>query len=210
MDIRKAFLACAKYHKEQGELIDRILYTLCVNYPDHKAIGEINAKLWLIGRGFATGIERQIRSSGTQGSSLSKLAEHLLRNRTEIDAIIASLRQLSEPLDLDKLPGIVQEHGKFCRILSGITKHRKPVSFASKYLHFHSSAVPIFDSWVYGQAWKMRDREKLKAFPMPKGANPDFYWYCLCFWQVYSELRKLRPDVTVRLTECFLMWQASV
>src|SRR6516225_8308780 len=49
--------------------IDETLYDLCRRYPDHSDLRGINAKLWIIGRTYATGIERKIFTQGSQGSS---------------------------------------------------------------------------------------------------------------------------------------------
>jgi hypothetical protein len=42
------------------------LYRLCDEHPGHAHQAGSNAKLWLIGRGLATGVERQINSTGGQ------------------------------------------------------------------------------------------------------------------------------------------------
>jgi hypothetical protein len=191
MDIdRAAYLDCVKYHEREGMLLDRTLYQLCAEHPRHDTIGAVNAKLWLIGRGFATGIERHVRSFGTQGSSLGRVAEHLLRHRVEVDEIVQQLRELAEPIDVETLSKVVALHGQFCKLVSRIANGKKVlVSFASKYLHFHAPLVPIFDTWVYGQAWRMRQKATLVSFSPPKGAASPFYWYCLCLVVSYQGCR---------------------
>jgi hypothetical protein len=204
------YLASVDYYEKESSLLDRTLYRLCEEHPCHTDIGAVNAKLWLIGRGFSTGVERQIKSSGVPGSSLEKMAVHLRKNGNAVDQIIQDLRQLKEPLDLEKLQSVVAEHGKFCRLASRIAYgNRVLVSFASKYLHFHAPIVPIYDQWADWQAWRMRRKDNLMSFKLPKGGNEAFYWYCLCFWQVYANLRTVSDRVNVRLTECYLMWLAS-
>ena len=106
-DYKKAF---SYYYSELAPL-DEILYQLCRKYPDHSKKSHIHTKLWIIGRTYATGIERQIKSSGEQGSSLTKLEEHLYKNRKKVDAIFKRLLTISEPLNADKLKMIVREHG---------------------------------------------------------------------------------------------------
>lgn len=134
--------------KDWGRVLDQTFYALCKRHPSHRNIGEINAKLCLIGRGFATGMERQVRSTKKQGGSLDRMASHLLKHGTRIDRSINMLRQLHEPLNVNKLQVILAEHGKFCRLISPITYNRRSLaSFASKYLHFHAPIVPIYDNW---------------------------------------------------------------
>ncbi len=179
-------------------------------HPNHTHIGEITAKLWLIGRGFATGVERQIRSTRKQGGSLWKMVLHLKKHGKSIDEIVRRLKKIHEPLNVEKLRVVIAEHGRFCRIVSRIARRRHSlVSFASKYLHFHAPIVPMYDSWVGLQAWRMRGKENLDWFGCPKKANAAYYWYCVCFWQMYSELRRMTKPVNVRQAESYLMWLAN-
>jgi hypothetical protein len=83
-----SFLAAADAHERQWGLCDRTLYELCRTYPTHQDIAAVNAKLLFIGRVFASGVERNIRSANTQGSSLSTLAIHLNVNRVTLDGIV--------------------------------------------------------------------------------------------------------------------------
>jgi hypothetical protein len=143
------FRACIEAHRDGWDVVDQILYALCGEYPDHDRLPGVNAKVLLIGRGFATGVERHIYSEGTQGSSIATLVNHLYLNRREVDGIITCLREVREPLDPKKLRAIVSEHGKFCQLISKIArKENSLASFASKYLHFHCPVVPIYDSWA--------------------------------------------------------------
>jgi hypothetical protein len=187
-----------------------VLYELCRNHPGHDALSVVNAKSLLIGRAFATGIERHIKSSGSQGSSIGQLAAHLHRNSQVVDGIIKRLRKFKEPLNLHSLSVVVSEHGKFCKLLVKISRNGNvPASFASKYLHFHCPVVPIYDRWAYDQARRRRKPEGLRAFEKPADAHGHYYWYSLCFWQHYCHLRALVPTVTVRMAEFYLLWLAG-
>ncbi len=177
-------------HARDWGVTDAVLYELCRNHPTHGELSAANAKSLLIGRTFATGVERHIKSSGSQGSSIGQLAEHLHTNSKRVDGIISRLRKLKEPLNLQSLSVVVSEHGKFCKLLVQISRNGNvPASFASKYLHFHCPVVPIYDRWAFDQAWRRRRREGLRAIDMPDDAHEGYYWYSLCFWQHYSELR---------------------
>jgi len=61
ISLDKKFREMRRFSEQHGNLLDQTLYDLCKRHPNHTDIGEIAAKLWLIGRGFATGVERQIR-----------------------------------------------------------------------------------------------------------------------------------------------------
>jgi hypothetical protein len=199
-----------RYSKRWGNLLDQTLYALCKQHPNHTHIGEITAKLWLIGRGFATGVERQIPSTRKQGGSLWKMVLHLKKHGKSIDEIVRRLKNVHEPLNVEKLRVVLAEHGRFCRIVSRIAREKHSlVSFASKYLDFHAPIVPIYDSWVGLQAWRMRRKETLDWFKRPEGADANYYWYCVCFWQLYSDLRPHDRYVNVRRAEGYLMWLAN-
>jgi hypothetical protein len=204
------FLECIEAHRNGWDAVDEVLYALCEKHPTHSRLPGVQAKVLLIGRGFATGVERHIYSEKTQGSSISTLVRHLHSHHREADEIVSRLRKIREPLDIEKLEAIVVEHGKFCRLLSKISrKENSLASFASKYLHFHSPTVPIYDSWVCNQAWRMRDKNGLQAFNEPNAAHSGYYWYSLCFWQMYCKLRAVTPKANVRLAEIYLLWLAS-
>jgi hypothetical protein len=78
----------------------------------------INAKLRIIGRTLATGIERMIVSTGEQGSSLDQLAYHMYKNQKKVDSIFERLSSIAEPLHPEKLKAIVVEHGRFLELLA--------------------------------------------------------------------------------------------
>ena len=104
-------------YQKNWKLQNKILYDLCSNHPHHSDFQTINAKLWLIGRTYATGIERMILSHGEQGSSLSQLSRHMYKNRKTLDSIFTKLSPIKEPLNRDKLKVVVNEQGRFVKIL---------------------------------------------------------------------------------------------
>jgi hypothetical protein len=203
------FQSAVDSHARDWGVTDCVLYDLCRRHPGHREISAVSAKSLLIGRGFMTGIERHIKSSGSQGSSIAQLAAHLHGNSSVVDGIISRLSKLRQPLDLQSLAIVVRKHGKFCELLAQISRDGNvPASFASKYLHFHCPAVPIYDSWVCKQARRMRRHEGLPAFKKPDGSHDGYYRYSLCFWEVYSCIRARVPATTIRLAEYYLLWLA--
>ena len=187
-------------------LMDEMLYRLCAEHIGHGNAGAVNAKVLLIGRTFASGVERHVRSSGTQGSAIGIMCDHILAHHREIDGIVTALRKIKEPLDATKLKEVVNGHGRFCALVSKAARSVL-VSFASKYLHFHCPVVPIYDTWASGQAWKMRDKETLYAFDCPPDGNEKYYWYCQCFFQLYKKV--LADGANVRSAEYHLMCLAT-
>ncbi len=205
-DVAKYNQACIDY-QANWEAVDRFLYSLCKTFPGHQRRDGVNAKLWIIGRTYATGIERRIESDGSQGSSMGKLADHLWANRAEADRILNILHGVREPLNTDKIATILSAHGRLLRLLQRILKDQQsPRSFASKYLHFHNSAIPIFDN-VAGLALNKlyrRDRE-FAAVTIPKVADGQYAHFFLRFWRLYEEARSSRVRVSVKLLDNYLL-----
>jgi hypothetical protein len=181
-------------------------------YPDHLDKGGINAKLWIIGRTYATGIERQINSEGTQGSSMEQLLEHFWDHRAEVDEVLASLQTVSEPLTLENLTKILVAHGQLVRLIveGPLREAETPRSFVSKYLHFHNPAVPIFDNVAARAATKCYRRERNgSAILIPPGADKQYADFLERFWRLFQEAiqeaKYTREKVSVKLLDNYLM-----
>jgi hypothetical protein len=147
------YLDRVKDYKDNWQLLDNWLYALCKKHPAHSSAAEVNAKLWIVGRTYATQIERIVSSSGRpmQGSlmrkSLTKVAELILSRGAQLDELFATLRteDEDEPLSDTKLRKILDVHGKFVRMLATVTDGKAVTTFAAKYLHFHHPVAPIYD-----------------------------------------------------------------
>jgi hypothetical protein len=134
-------------YASQWSIIYDTLRSLCRKYPGHASRSSVAAKVWIIGRTYATQIERRVESDGSQGSSLDQVVTLIHANAEVIDGWIAHLPDADEAaLDDGFIPGCVHAHGALVEILKTITKGKAPRSFASKYLHFHRPIVPIYDS----------------------------------------------------------------
>jgi len=48
---------------------NKVLYEICCANPDHKSDDVIIGKIWLIGRSYATAIERRAEIEGAQGDA---------------------------------------------------------------------------------------------------------------------------------------------
>jgi hypothetical protein len=165
------------------------------------------AKLWIIGRKFAAGIERRVAGEpGVQSGALWKVAEHMYASGQEIDGIVESLAAVWEPLDPDKLTAIIDAHGRFVRLLQRITTGGKaPRSFASKYLHFHNPAVPMYDRYA---AWALRQlyaRKKIPALGTPTEVDQDYVWYVARFWRLYQDVSTSQQWISVKLLDHYLL-----
>lgn len=186
---------------------DEVLYGLCRRYPGHGDEAGVNAKLWIIGRTYATGIERKVPANGKQGGSMSQLAAHLLKHAREMDAIFTRLGDVAEPLDPDKLRTIIGLHGRFIALIRPVLRaNNSPRSFASKYMHFHCPAVPIIDTYADWACRKMvRWDRSFCLFDLPAGADEYYAWYVLRFWQLYQRAQASGLKPTVKHLDYYLL-----
>lgn len=190
---------------------DNALYDFVSQDPNHTSMATINAKLLIIGRAYATGIERQIpRGDGGLGS-LPRLGRFFHDNSATIDAILGELATVTEPLDAGKLANTIRLHGRFVSLLQHITRdHKSPRSFVAKYMHFHYPAVPLYDDRA-ARALRHRChwRPALQIFNLPNGADEEYYRHVLRFWHVYQAAQEAGVDLSVMKLDKYLLWVAE-
>ena len=205
------FDRCCRDYSATWSFTDDALYRLCREHPDHSSLNSLNAKLWIIGRTYATGIERKVPTDGRQGGALTRLAKHMLSCRRSLDAIFGRLKTVAEPLSPDQLAVIAAEHGKFVGLLKPLLRREQsPRAFASKYMHFHCPAVPIYDSVAAGVIPKLvRWRGGLAVFDEPSDADQEYARYVMRFWHLYERARRDRPSLSVRLLDWYLISAAD-
>lgn len=162
----------AKYCARRSLTYDT-LRSLCRDYCKHDTEREVAAKVWLVGRAYATQIERHVVSRDGQGSSLDQVVTLMHENARDIDGWIAELPNEEErALTDDEISKCVRVHGRLVHLLETIThKGKSPRSFASKYLHFHRPVLPIYDS-VASQALNKLVRWK-RAFDSNALGEPE-------------------------------------
>jgi hypothetical protein len=183
------------------------LYRICRDYPQHQNRGGVNAKLWLIGRTYATGIERKIRSDGTQGSSMTKLAQHLWENHADVDGILRQVRVMNGVLDLTRLLQIISAHGKLVTLVQSIVRDRQSArSFASKYMHFHAPIVPIFDSVTNRVLTHEYHLSRCGSDIISEFEGDDVYGtYVQRFWELYKDARSAGVHPSIKLLDNYLL-----
>jgi len=54
------YAASVKSYDKRVRLLDETLYRLCSEHPKHTSVSEVHAKLWIIARTLASGIERKV------------------------------------------------------------------------------------------------------------------------------------------------------
>jgi exodeoxyribonuclease-1 len=200
--------------RQRGSILYGTLRALCRRYPTHSDLNAVTAKVWIIGRSYATQIERHVPSDGTQGSALSKVAEFLHGRHIEIDAIISAIRFADDKdpqlLDDEDLPSCIRSHGKFAALLKEVTGGQSPRSFVSKYLHFHRPIVPIYDSVAAESLQKVVPWKKTYDCP-PLGEAEDVYYrqYVMQLRQLNGAARRSGISPKVMALDWYLLHVAG-
>lgn len=121
--------------------VDVELYELCRRRPSQSDFPDVYTKVAVIGRVYEAGISRAWRGDGEPESGV---AYGLI---DVADLIKKGLDSIADrPLDRPTAAEIVELHGHVTRAISCRSGNVWLASFVSKYLHFHCSQVPIYDS----------------------------------------------------------------
>ena len=190
------------------KIVDDTLYRLCRDHPSHDDRAAVNAKILIIGRTYATGIERKVATTGVQGSSISQVADFFFMHRKEIDEWFLRLAKVFEPLASSNISEILAVHGLISKRLTHLTRRKQLArSFVSKYLHFHNSAVPIYDSVASGFLRGLVPLRRIRDFqiPVPDCADPEYADYVRRFAHLYQTIASHALPVTVRSLDSYLI-----
>jgi hypothetical protein len=180
----------AKSYDERVRLLDETPYRLCSEHPKHSDVSEVHAKLWIIARTLASGIERKV--------SLAKVEKQFFGHGAQLDRLMGQLRAIVEPLSPENLKVIVTIHGQTVKTLRALAGDRSARSFVSKYMYFHNSAVPIYDSRA-NKALRglIRMTDDLKTFSVSDSDDKKYARFAMRFLKLYAlvESERLRPNV---------------
>lgn len=197
---KREYREAVKYYNEYYSISDRILYNLCKKYPYHKNKREIAAKVGIIGRSYAAGLERHSKKD------LDGIIDFFYGNRKAIGNVIRTIKLIHEPLTELKLRKIIFQHGIFLKILKKLTAQTSVRSFSSKYMHFHCPVVPIYDSVVSKEIRRLYPltNKKINRFPNPKNGDDEYHAFCVRFLALYNDLREIKLKVDVKKVDRYL------
>lgn len=201
-------------YKAMWSVADEELLRLCRRHPAHGDLGTVNAKLLIIGRAYATGIERKVRADGSQAGALKRIAA-LLAGHTiakEIDGLIDSLPKTSNVITKRSVALALNAHGRMVELMREITlREQSPRSFVSKYLHFHRPVVPVYDSIVADAIPRLvRWTSELEVVPCSEYYDREYYRYVMRFWHLSQQvLAKPGTAPTVRQLDHYVLYVAE-
>jgi hypothetical protein len=149
-------------YEARWKLVDDELYELC-GRRRHDDFDDVFPKVAIVGRVYAAGVSRAWRGEGDPETETAQA----LRNQAGL--IQQGLQRLEgHPFDRQTAGEIVKLHADVTRAISNRSV-QSLTSFVSKYLHFHSPIVPIFDNRAQGAignfVHRQRVREALTALP---------------------------------------------
>lgn len=205
-------------HKVEQEEIDyalnptpwdsgnEILYDMCKSLPEHKTHADAIAKIWLIGRSYATAIER--RKGG--GNSTDNFYEDVVAPGicdSDIDPVISNLPP--SPADPEKhIAESIKAH-KLVTILFESLSNMENRSLASKYLHFHRKDLFfIYDSRAQEAIAKLTpDCRYIPRVNIPKDELDDSYYkFCMRIcWLRNAISKQYRKQLTPRELDNILL-----
>ena len=205
-----AYQMAAAHYEETWRVMDNTLYGLCREHPTHTERSSVCAKLWLIGRTYATGIERKVKTTGSQGSSMAQITDHFIAHAGEIDSLLGELQECAGALSPPSLLKIAVVHGALGSLLCPITRGGQSTrSFASKYLHFHNPTVPIYDSVAFSMLRREVRWNKALEFAAPGGADLEYARFLARFYKLYCDIRQSGQEPTVRHVDHYLLTLAK-
>jgi hypothetical protein len=154
---------------------NEVLYRMCREAPGHTSHDVIAGKVWLIGRAYATAMER---GAGGYADIYSTRVVPMMMD-SDIDHWIESVRPI-ERVTTENVTDVLCVHQQVTELFNRITGLEKR-SLASKYLHFHQpSAFFIFDSIANA---KIRDLLKGRRFTVPAGFDTPYVEFVnRCLW----------------------------
>lgn len=198
--------AAAAFESDWGA-VDEMLYGICERHPGHSDRRTVTAKVALIDRAYSAGFERQVKPNEGE-RAITAIAAFMLDHASEVDAIIADLAPLREPLGRTAMTAITHQHGRFTALLRQVTARQTvPRSFAAKHLHFHRPVVPIYDSYAAARLATLVPWDtKQRPFAQPAGSDAEYWDFCARFFRLYDACHRAGSDVTVKGLDTFL-WQ---
>jgi len=168
------------------DLGNKMLYQLCRNYPDHKAPEVIVAKVWLIGRSYAAGIERGRKRKGDGDSFYESMVAPKIQ-ASYLDEYLGRVR-LFRVINSRGIPLILQTHKYLTDVFAEISGREKR-SLASKYLHFHCPRLFfLYDSRAARGARVLCPRFRTQL--ATKNVDAEYAKFFLKAFHLLSEIQK--------------------
>lgn len=195
----------ADWYEADSRVLNDVLYAMCRRHPAHHHAKEVWAKVLVIGRVYASGIERLLH-----GGELTPVVETLLGAARWLDPELAALRKRRDDVRLADLPAIAGLHGKLVALLGAHTRDGNlPRSFVSKYLHFHARCVPIYDGIasrrLHSRGWYPWSQTHGREHPAPVDADERYWRYAVRLAHMADDWRAEGLQPSTRTLDHYLL-----
>jgi hypothetical protein len=207
--------------------VDRELYDLCRRRPSHHDSADVYTKVVVVGRVYAVGLPRAWgrKHDHPPESDIAQIRS-MLPERAVTDLLYENADRIQHGLDGLKGhqfgPQVVREivalHGAVTNAIHARTDLYL-TSFVSKYLHFHSDIVPIYDDRardaVYNRVGSRKaaqvTRESLTGLRSWIGPYRSFVARFMVRYADYEQAcaEAGKPAPTVKELDHLLWWQSA-
>jgi hypothetical protein len=180
------------------------LYKLCERYPTHTDVGEVTAKIWLIGRAYSAAAERGISGKGKGDTYIKKLAQRFVNKNA--DRYLASLPKKPGKL-CENLDDVINVHHHIESVFS-IKDELGRVSLTSKYLHFHRPDLfPIYDSRASKAITKVTPDSRFVGYKVSSVQADSLYGkFCVrCAWLLDEMTHQTKKQPSLRQLDTMLL-----
>ncbi len=179
------------------------LYKLCETYPKHTDVGEVAAKIWLIGRAYSAAAERGTSGKGNGETYIRKLAASFVTRKADqyLKALPRKPACFSNNLDR-----VVKAHTCIESIFAD--KGLRRVSLTSKYLHFHRPDLfPIYDSRAAAAIAQVTPDHRFTEYELLSDhASSRYGKFCTrCAWLADEMKRQTNKTPTLRQLDSMLL-----
>ena len=200
-------------YQHAWRVYNEVLYEMCTARPGHGSLGDVVAKVGIVARAYAAGLERHGDPEGP--GAIVGVATLLHQHSVEVDALIAEIRRVAgigDKFNAEIGSAVVALHGRFEAIVRDATNNGHSVrSWSSKYLHFHAPGVPLYDSRARGVVKARYDLRRVRNqhFPCPDEGDYEYSKFVNAFLSLWVEASELGLPVTMRRLDQFLLWTAD-
>ncbi len=199
------------FYEHTWETYNEVLYEMCAARPGHDSMKDVVAKVGIVARAYAAGLERHGDPDGP--GAIVGVSRTLQQAAPTVDKLMEELQKVAgkdDALVAGNLAHIVRIHGEFQRLTSDATRSAVR-SWVSKYLHFHAPGVPLYDSRACRMLQARYDlrRSCNRHFAMPQAADKKYWGFCNRFLSMWREGASLGLPVTVRRLDQFLLYLAD-
>jgi hypothetical protein len=155
---------------------NKVLYSLCQNYPKHDKDDAIIAKVWLIGRSYAAAIERRKDAQETSDDFYEITVVEKIKGSKLDDWLSTLPGGMTNPWL--ELGSAITVHKRLMDIFSDLTGLEKR-ALASKYLHFHRPDLFfIYDSRSKEAITKVTPRPTEIKHITAEDADSEYQMFC--------------------------------